>query len=316
MVRRAGHVALALSGLVVAYLGVAGWLLHRGAVGLLTVGNIAGLVQPAQPVADPMVLGYRGDPRQAFGLDFETVAVATPLGPAPAWYVPGTRSGLAAIYVHGVAGAREDGYRHLSMLAAEGVPTLLIGYRNDPDAPPAPGGRYAMGTTEWADLDAAVAAMVARGHDRLLLVGESMGGAIVGQFLRRSALAGHVAALALDSPALDFHAVLAHLAAARGLPAPGAVASVARWILDAGESDPLREAETVDAVAGFDGPLFLAHGSGDRIVPVATSERLLARRGLPTHHLRTGADHLQSWHADPVAYRAAFAAFLAALPDS
>jgi pimeloyl-ACP methyl ester carboxylesterase len=313
--RWAVGVALTGTGLAVAYLVVAGWLLHRGAVALLTVGSIAGLVQPAQPIAEPLTLGYRGDPRKGLGLDFETLALATPLGPAPAWYVPGARDDLAAIYVHGVAGAREDGYRHLSVLAEAGVPTLLIGYRNDPDAPAAAGGRYAMGTTEWADLDAAVAAMVARGHDRLMLVGESMGGAIVGQFLRRSARTGHVAALALDSPALDFQAVLAHLARARGLPAPGAVARVALWMLDAGGPDPLREAEAIDAVAGFGGPLFLAHGSGDRIVPVAISERLLALRGMPTHHLRTGADHLQSWHADPVAYRAAFAAFLESLPD-
>lgn len=315
MGRRVVLWALVAGLLAAGYVAVAGWILHRGAVALLMVGNIAGLVAPASPVADPMVLGFRGDPQAALGLDFETVTVTTPLGPAPAWYVPGARTDIAAIYVHGVAGAREDGYRHLAMLADAGIATLLIGYRNDPDAPAAPGGRYAMGTTEWADLEAAVAEMTARGHDRLLLVGESMGGAIVGQFLMRSPLAGHAVAIALDAPALDFHAVLAHLAAARHLPAPGVVAWAALRLLDARGPDRLREAVATDAVAGFQGPLFLAHGAGDRIVPVAISERLLARRDLATHHLRTGADHLQSWHADPAAYRAAFTGFLAALPD-
>lgn len=315
MLRRASTLALAAAALVAVYVALAGWVLHRGAEALLPVGSIAEFIEPGAPIEDPLRLGYRGDPEAGLGLAFETLTVETPLGPAPAWYVPGARSDLAAIYVHGIAGAREDGYRHLSVLAEAAVPTLLIAYRNDPDAPAAPGGRYAMGTTEWADLDAAVAVMVARGHDRLLLIGESMGGAIVSQFLRRSDHARFVTALALDSPALDFAAVLAHLAASRRLPAPGTVAWAALRFLDARGPDRLRDTDVVDAVAGFGGPLFLAHGSGDRVVPVAISERVLAERAAATHHLRTAADHLQSWHADPPAYRAAFGGFLAATTE-
>ena len=295
------------------YVAAAGWLLHRGAEALLTVGEISALVAPAQPETDPLVLGFRGDPEAALGLAFQVWTVETPLGPAEAWYVPGTRADLAAVYVHGVAGAREDGYRHLAMLAEAGVPVLLISYRNDPAAPAAPSGRYAMGLTEWEDLEAGVAAMVAQGHDRLLLVGESMGGAIVGQFLRRSPLAEHVAAVALDAPAVDFGAVLAHLAAARGLPAPQAVGWAALGWLELRGPDPLRAARVLDVLAGFGGPLFVAHGAGDRIVPVETTTQLLAARRGVTHHLRTQADHLQSWHAAPEAYRAAFTGFLATL---
>lgn len=295
------------------YVAAAGWLLQRGAAALLTVGEIGALVAPETPITDPLMLGYRGDPLEALGLAFETWEVATPLGPAEGWYVPGPRDDLAAVYVHGVAGAREDGYRHLAMLAEAGVPVLLIAYRGDPGAPAAPSGRHAMGLTEWEDLEAGVAAMVAQGHDRLLLVGESMGGAIIGQFLQRSALAEHVAAVALDAPALDFGAVLAHLAAAQRLPAPGAVGRAALWWLDALGPDPLRAARVTGVLAGFDGPLFLAHGAGDRIVPVASSDALLAARPGVTHHLRTDADHLQSWHAAPDAYRAAFTGFLETL---
>lgn len=313
MLRRLWWVVLAALLVSVAYVAATGWLLSRAGAALLTVGTISAAIQPEAPLEDPMELGYRGDPERALGLAFETVSVATPLGPVEAWYVPGPRDDLAAIYVHGVAGAREDGYRHLALLAETGVPALLIGYRNDPGAPAAPGGRYAMGTTEWQDLEAAVEEMAARGHDRLLLVGESMGGAIVGQFLGRSPLARHAVAVALDSPALDFHLVLRHLAAARGLPAPGLVGWAALGWLDTLGPDPLREARVIGTVAAFDGPLFLAHGAGDRIVPVATSDRLLARREASTHHLRTGADHLQSWHAGPAAYRAAFGGFLATL---
>jgi len=306
---------LAVAAVAAGYLAVAGWLLQRAAAELLTVGTIATLVRPPVPVTDPFELGFRGDPRSALGLSFETVMLETPVGPAEAWYVPGTRDDLAAIYVHGVAGAREDGYRHLSVLAEAGVPVLLIAYRNDPEAPAAPGWRYTMGITEWEDLDVAVAAMAARQHDRLVLAGESMGGAIVGQFLRRSERSRLVAAVILDAPALDFTAVLANIAAARNLPLPGVVARVALYLLSVRGPDDLRETDVIDAVAGFDGPVFLAHGGGDRVVPVVIAERLLAARVRPTHHLRTTADHLQSWHADPAAYRAALRGFLAGLGD-
>ncbi|MFD0599527.1 hypothetical protein ACFQZ4_50420 [Catellatospora coxensis] len=105
--------------------------------------------------ADPTEPGFRGDPRQAFGHAFSDVSIATPVGPAPAWLVPGTAR-TWAIYVHGIKGNREDGYRHLSVLAPAGYPTLLITYRNDDGAPPDPTGMVSFGLNEWLDLQAAV----------------------------------------------------------------------------------------------------------------------------------------------------------------
>ena len=65
-----------------------------------------------------------------------------------------------------------------------GLTSLLISYRNDEGAPAT--GTYGFGLTEWRDLEAAVVQLRGEGHDRLLLVGASMGGAIVGQFMARS----------------------------------------------------------------------------------------------------------------------------------
>jgi uncharacterized protein len=299
--------------LALAYPLAGGYVLWRVASGILTVGPLAEALGEAPRPEDPLALGYRGDPETALGLPFREVEIATPLGPAPAWYVPGERP-LGAVYVHGIAGAREDGYRALSMLAEAGIPTLLITYRNDPGAPADPSGAYAFGLTEWRDLEAAAAWMEAQGHERLILVAESMGGGIAGQFLARSDLAGNVAALALDAPALDFRGVLVHVAAAIGLPLPALVAPVAElWLAALGPVD-LRQARVVDVVAGFDGPLFLAHGTGDRIVPSAISDAVEARREGPTVAVRTGADHLLSYAEEPAAYRAAFADFLARVP--
>lgn len=281
----------------------------------LTVGTLAAAFA-GPPPQDPFALGFRGDPQAALGLLFERVTIGTPLGPAPAWLVPasGGPPGLGAIFVHGIAGAREDGYRHLSALHAAGIPTLLITYRNDPDAPPTPDNRYRFGLTEWEDLDAAMRWMAGRGHGRIVLAAESMGGAIAARFLARSAEAGRVVALVLDSPALDAPAVAGNLAAALGIPAPWLFVPTALWLLALRGGPDLAEAVGLDTVAGFAGPLFLAQGTGDRLVPATIADALLARRLGITTHLRTGADHLQSWHAAPELYRAELRAFLARLP--
>jgi uncharacterized protein len=297
---------------VTSYVAVGGYFLAHGMAGLLRVGPVASALATADPPTDPLALGYRGNPMQALSLPFQIVAVETPLGPAEAWLVPadGTEIGRA-IYVHGIAGAREDGYRHLSILHQAGWSVLLISYRNDPSAPAAPEGRYGFGLLEWPDLEAAVA-YLSPGPDgpSLLVVAESMGGAILGQFLAQSPLADRVGAVALDSPALSFRAVIGHLGEANGKPLSGRMAWLAERLMPYLTGLALDEAEVAGAFAAFPGPLFLAHGTGDRIVPIGPSQLLAeAREGAVT--VWTSADHLGSFAEDPAAYREAFERFLA-----
>jgi uncharacterized protein len=96
-------------------------VLWRVASGILTVGPLAEALSAGPRARGPAGAWLSRRSRGAFGLDFETVEVETPLGPAPAWYVPGERD-MGAVYVHGIAGAREDGYRALSMLSEAGYP--------------------------------------------------------------------------------------------------------------------------------------------------------------------------------------------------
>lgn len=305
---------LALS--FVAYVAVTGYFLGQAAVGLLTVGNISSVLSTATPPTDPLALGYRGTPMVALGLPFQTVSVTTPLGPVEAWLVPadGPETGRA-VYVHGIAGAREDGYRHLAMLHQAGWTVLLIGYRNDPAAPVTADGLYGFGLTEWPDLEAAILTVTGPDGPPVLVVAESMGGAILGQFLAQSPQAGLVRAVALDSPALSFSAVIAHLADGTGKPLPGLMARVAQRVAPWRTGLPLDQAEVAATYAAYPGPLFLAHGSADGIVPIGPSQALAAARTAPTVTLWTGADHLGSHAEDPAAYQASFAAFLANLPD-
>lgn len=302
-------IALAL----VSYVGITGYFLAHATGGLLKVGPIAASLATADPPTDPLALGYRGDPLQALSLPFQSVSLETPLGPAEAWMVPaqGVEQGRA-VYVHGIAGAREDGYRALSILHEAGWSVLLISYRNDPSAPASTERSYGFGLTEWPDLEAAVTYLAPGDTDPgVLVVAESMGGAILGQFLAQSPVAGRVQAVALDSPAISFAAVIDHLAVQGRKPLPQLVAWTAKQILPFKSPLPLTQAEVGATYQTFPGPLFLAHGSADRIVPIGPSQTLAQARTGATVTLWTSADHLGSYSEDPAAYRAAFQDFLA-----
>lgn len=308
--------AVLISVVLVSYVGITGYFLAHATAGLLKVGPIAAILATAEPPTDPLDLGYRGTPMDALSLPFQTIALDTPLGPTEAWLVPaaGYEAGRA-VYVHGIAGAREDGYRALSILHEAGWSVLLISYRNDTGAPTTDGESYGFGLTEWPDLEAAVSHLAPSDSDPgVLVVADSMGGAILGQFLSQSPLAKRVKAVALDSPAISFGAVIDHLSAQGDKPLPGLVAWTAKLILPYKNPLPLTQAEVAATFASYPGPMFLAHGSADRIVPIGPSQALADARTAPTVTVWTGADHLGSYAENPEAYRAAFMDFLSRIP--
>jgi fermentation-respiration switch protein FrsA (DUF1100 family) len=272
---------------------------------LLMPGSIdwAGYNNP-NPPKDPFELGYFGDPQSALGLSFETVQYETELGPAEGWFVPGANmDGPWAIYVHGVGGTRENGYRQLSILNEAGIPTLMITYRNDRGAPADPNPLYSFGMTEWRDLDAAVSWMLERGAPNLIIAAESMGGAITGQFLENSDQVDKVVALALDAPALDFTEVVADKLGSRALPFARTLATAGIGVFDLYRNARLNEAISLDTVAKFPGPVFLAHGTADTLVPITIGDRLVAERVGPITYVRTNANHLLSYKENPARYR-------------
>ncbi len=283
---------------------------------LLTPGSIdwAGYDNP-NPPTEPTELGYFGDPQAAFGLPFETVSYETELGPAEAWFVPAANvAGPWAIYVHGVGGTRENGYKQLSILHEAGVPTLMITYRNDRGAPAeASNALYAFGTTEWRDLDAAVSYLLGRGAPSVIIAAESMGGAITGQFLKQSSQTDRVVALALDAPAFDFREVVADKLGARALPFARTLAAAGIAVFDLYRGAKLSSADTLDAVAAFAGPVFLAHGTGDLLVPITVGDRLVEERTGPITYVRTSAEHLLSYKENPARYREEMLAWLRTL---
>lgn len=302
-----------LAGLGVAYLVLAPLLTVAVLFGMLTAGVVDWAGIGRTPPEDPLTIGYRGDPEEAFGWPFETVFYETELGPAEAWLLPGTApDGLWAIWVHGIGGLRENGYRMIEPMRAAGLPVLMISYRNDPGAPRAADGLYSFGLGEWRDLAAAVDFARERGAQQVVILAESMGAAITGQYLLRDGGDGMVAGLALDAPALDFAAVIQEGGRRYFVPLPDYVAATGLMLWPLLRQD-LRAAVSLEAVAGFEGPLFVAHGTRDPLVPFAITERLLALR--PDIRLwQTNADrHPMSFEEDRAGYRAALLAWLAAV---
>ena len=182
-----------------------------------------------------------------------------------------------------------------------GLPTLLITYREDQGAPESPDGFHHMGLTEWKDLQAAAQYALSRGAKRLVLVGYSMGGSLVTQFLEHSPLAARTAAVVLDAPALNWKAILEFNSEEMGFPGffalPVELAIGAR--IDAGWN-------TLDAVqhtSELRYPTLLFHGEEDQVVPIKTSEEFAQK--LPkrvTFYAVPKADHTQSWNVDPSLY--------------
>ena len=282
-----------------------------GRVGPVLASDGNGVVREFRPVVgEPPVGGWaslRGvsrsaDPLSLLGLSYETVTFDGPLGRYPAWFVPG-RDSTWVVYVHGRGANRAEGLRTLKVLAARGLPGLLVTYRNDTGAPVSPDGYYHLGLTEWEDLEAAARYALAHGARDLALSGYSMGGQIVMQFMSRSRLAAQVHAVVLESPVLDWNATLEHRARVLGVPALatwlGRRAATARVGLDWGQLDRVAHAGHVAA------PILLLHCLDDDRTPESVSEAFA--RTLPaqtTLVLVQGGNHVEASNADPVRYAA------------
>ena len=251
---------------------------------------------------------FSGDPMTTHGIPFDNVTYTSPLGTMPAWFVPG-KSKTWAIFTHGRASNRKEGLRILPMLVELGVPTLLITYRNDRESPENPDGFYHFGETEWHDLVGAVRYALDHGAEDIVLLGNSMGGAIVLNFLHESPLAPRVRAVVLDSPILSFKAVIDFGAAQRGFPAPltalGEGIAGLRFGINWDSQDYLRFAKDIKA------PILLFHGEDDTVVPISTSENLSKLRSDSVTYVQVpSATHVRSWNVDPKAYTETVRTFL------
>jgi len=247
---------------------------------------------------------WDGDPREAHGLDFTDVRILTDMGDAPAWFVPGSGS-TWVVAVHGRGGSRAESLRVLPQLHERGLPVLSVTYRNDRGAPASPDGLYHLGDTEWRDVEAAIRYAQGQGAQHVVLYAWSMGGAIAGQLLARSALAPSISGVVLDAPVTSWTKTLELQSSNRGVPT--ALVPVAELVSHWRTDIDFDRFDLVDHPPAIKPPTLVFHGSADGTVPVQSSRDLAAaaaRLQWPLQYVEVpGAEHTAAWNVDPDGYR-------------
>ena len=251
---------------------------------------------------------YPGDPMRALDISFEEILFASQLGDLAAWQVSGFDD-TWVIFVHGKGASRGEALRMLRVIEDAGLPSIAITYRNDVGAPEDPSGYYWYGLTEWEDLEAAAQYALTNGANDLILVGYSMGGGIVANFLYQSPLADKVVVVILDSPMLDLGAAVDLGGQNRNLPqfltTVAKMISGFRFDIDWGGLDYLARVEKIST------PILLFHGDADKTVPVRISEMFAASRpDVVTFELFVDAPHVGAWNVDPETYESAVRVFV------
>jgi len=259
------------------------------------------------------------------GYAYSDVEIATDLGAAPAWLIPAeTPTDCWVIQVHGRAVRRSETLRAVPVFREAGYTSLLVSYRNDEDAPASTDGRYSLGDSEWNDVEAALAYAVGNGAKNVVLMGWSMGGAIVLQTATRSAFARYIRGIVLDSPVIDWASVLGFQGAEMRLPAVASRAVLAvignTWgkrLTGQQESIDLARLDFVARADELTWPILLMHSDDDGYVPSTSSHALAeARPDIVTFDAFSVARHTKLWNYDAARWNVDIAAWLGALAPS
>lgn len=261
---------------------------------------------------------FLGDPGKALGIPVQDVVVKGPLGPLPAWFFPG-RGTTFVIGVHGQNGARKDVLRVVDIVHRMGLPALALTYRNDRGVARDRSGYLRYGQTEWQDLQAAVRWSLSHGAQRVVLAGQSMGGAVVAGFLAHSQLAPKVVRVLLDAPMLDLQAVVDYGASQRSLPViggriPAPLVWTARQIASLRFGVDWPATDYLASTSWLSVPALVTHGTADARVPISVSATLKQLKpALVTFAPFPGAGHVESWNIDRSRYAALLEWFLSPL---
>jgi alpha-beta hydrolase superfamily lysophospholipase len=264
--------------------------------------------------------GWYYDHPEQLHLSFSPELIGSTVGPCPAWLFPAGDGDTWVIQVHGRGTTRAECLRAVPVFHERGITSLVVSYRNDAEAPRSRSGTYALGATEWRDVDAAVGFARRRGARRIVLMGWSMGGAIALQVSLNSPHGDAIAGLILESPVVDWRTVLNYQARAERV--PGAVSRLAMEALQNEWAAPLTRAgsairlDQLDVVARapeLRHPILILHSDDDGFVPSDASHGLLAARpDLVEMQVFEVARHTKLWNYDQERWSSSIGAWLTA----
>jgi alpha-beta hydrolase superfamily lysophospholipase len=265
----------------------------------------------ARLAPDAAFSGWYFDHPEQLHLPFESELVGASVGPCPAWIFPaavgsGSHSDTWVIQVHGRGTTRAECLRAVPLFHGLGITSMIVSYRNDGSAPRSRSGTYALGATEWRDVDAAIGVARRRGARRVVVMGWSMGGAIALQVALHSAHRDLIAGIVLESPVIDWRRVLDFHARQLGLPSSVADLAIgalgAQWATPLTGSDariPFERLDVVARAAELRHPVLILHSDDDGFVPSDASHDLVAARpDLVELHVFDVARHAKLWNYD------------------
>ncbi|SFS05034.1 Serine aminopeptidase, S33 [Microbacterium sp. cf046] len=255
---------------------------------------------------DAAFSGWYYDHPEELHLPFTPELIGSAVGPCPAWLFPAGDGEVWVVQVHGRGTTRAECLRAVPVFHALGITSLVVSYRNDGEAPRSRAGTYALGATEWRDVDAAVGFARRRGARRIVLMGWSMGGAIALQLELNSAHRDAIAGLILESPVVDWRVVLGYQAKLMRLPA--AVTGLAigalqtEWatpMTGAGAAIPFDRLDAVSRSGELRHPILILHSDDDGFVPSdASHDLVVARPDLVEMQVFEVARHTKLWNYD------------------
>ncbi|MFJ4038858.1 alpha/beta hydrolase family protein [Microbacterium sp. NPDC090007] len=257
--------------------------------------------------AEAAFSGWYYDAPDQLRREFRDVDIDTGVGACPAWEFPAAAdTDVWVIQVHGRGTTRAETLRAVPVFHDLGITSLVVSYRNDGEAPHSASGTYALGATEWRDLDAAIGYARRHGARRVIVMGWSMGGALALQAALESPHADVIAGLVLESPVVDWRTVLTYQGRLMRLPAPVVALAqstiVSNWgaaVLRSGEPIPLDRLDAVARAAELRHPVLILHSDDDGFVPSDASHALAAARpDLVTMETFSGARHTKLWNYD------------------
>lgn len=294
-----------------------------GGNGHARIGRILSYTPSERTVVREVEAVYSGDLRTArrgwwsgvvypdptvVGVPAEEVLIEVEGGVAPAWLIRAAAdTDTWAIMVHGRGATRQEGLRAVRTAREQGLTSLLVSYRNDGLAPSAPDGRYGLGSTEWRDVEAAIAFALANGAKEVVLFGWSMGGAICLQTADLSKYHPMIRAMVLDAPVINWINVLAHHAELNRIPSPvGRYGQLmmshplGRRLTGLAAPVDLKGMDWVSRAVELRTPTLIIHSLDDEYVPYGPSAILAEKNPeMVTFESFSQARHTKEWNVDP-----------------
>lgn len=222
-----------------------------------------------------------------YGIDYQPVELHAADGTELfAWFLPARGPARGSVlYLHGNGQNISTHFANVAWLPAAGFNVLALDYRGyggSQGQPSLPGVQL--------DIDAAMRALLARPDvdpERIVVFGQSLGGALAIYYVAHSRYREHIRAVVIDSAFSDYQRIGQEKLAAVPLTWPF------QWFASVAVDDRYSPQASVGMLSPI--PLLLIHGDQDTLVPLHHSQRLFELAGYPKQlWVIPGAGHIQA----------------------